>query len=99
MRVMGISRLIRLMDGATEPAVGNVRAFLAELGGADWISQDDVCETYPSAELDGRCVVVPLGEEQYVTLSIQYEVGIALIEHAGPKVKHEAQLRRTRVRA
>ena len=83
MRIAGTSRLIRAAMGCSAETCGAYRAFHAELIAASWQSPQDALSAYPNAELEAHRLVVPLDERHCVVVAINYQLEIALIEHAG----------------
>jgi hypothetical protein len=85
MRVAGRIMLIRLSRGALGDLAAGLRALLAELEEAQWKSEEEALEAYPSAEVDAHRLVISLDERHCAVVALNYQSEIALIEYAGLK--------------
>lgn len=83
MRIAGSLRLIRPAEDCSRELRGAFLALHAELVVASWHSPEDVLATYPHAEQEAHRLVVSIHGTHCAIIAINYELGIALIEHAG----------------
>ena len=65
---------------------GDVLALHAELEAAAWRSEADVRAAFPAAETRGHSVTIELDATRCVVLRINYQAGIALVDHAGRRL-------------
>jgi hypothetical protein len=87
MRLIGISRLLSLADGAADGLRGMISAFCAELAAAKWDSLDSALAAFPKAERRRHRLVVDLDDLHCVVVGINVEAHIVVVEFAGPRVK------------
>lgn len=83
MRLVGKLRLSDFAKCASPGVRGAAAAFLAEIEAADWSGPDEAFAAYPNAECSGCRLSISLDEDHCVTIAINYEAGIILIEFVG----------------
>jgi mRNA-degrading endonuclease HigB of HigAB toxin-antitoxin module len=83
MRLIGVPVLFELFQRADPMLNGAILALHAELEAAHWSRAEEVLAAYPNAVLKGRRLVVELDPRHRAKLSINYEMGIIMIEFAG----------------
>lgn len=87
MRLIGISKLVDFARSAADDLRNAVLALSAELGTANWQSDEEVRIAFPRATFTGRRVEIDLDEKNCVIVVFGYEVGVVLVEFAGLKVE------------
>lgn len=95
MRLIGKSELYALAETKDRELVQAVRALGAELEAADWHSLDNVLTAFPRAQLCEHRVTIDLDELNCAVIALNFEVGIALVEFAGPKSTPHPAIRKT----
>lgn len=85
MKLIGRDRLMSLIRTCARLR-GDVLALQAELEAAAWRSPDDVMAAFPKAETRGHSLVIGLDAAHCVELTINYQAGIALVDHAGRRL-------------
>lgn len=89
MRLMGTDKLhaLAIVEGH---ALAHAAACLAaELAAARWTHPDDAAADFPKAIFRGHRMVIRLPDRHSAVLVINYRLGIALVESAGPETEME----------
>jgi hypothetical protein len=87
MKLMGVAKLLELIQDCDGPRAGAVAALSAELKSADWSDRSDAANDYPSAIIHGRRLQIAIDDRHCVVVVVNYEAGVILIEFAGPVEK------------
>jgi len=82
---MGIGKLSALAKVGDGSLVGAVEVLRIELVRGCWKSQDEFCEFYPQAVVDGPKARIFLDDDNAVSvdLIVNFASGMVLIKHAG----------------
>lgn len=84
MKVIGRSELHALARTNDRDLRDAVFAFGAELEAANWRAIEDARMAFPQARFAEHRLAIDLDERHYVLVALNFEVGIAAVEFAGP---------------
>ena len=87
MRLIGKSALFTLAQSVTAVLRDDVRALAAELEAAEWLSASEAAGAFPRARFSDHRLIIDLDQRHCAVVAIQYELGIALVEFAGPTLE------------
>lgn len=93
MRLIGKSELFTLAQSAASDLRNAVHSLAAELEAAAWRSITEAEAAFPLAALTGHRLIIDLDDRHCAVVVIQYELGIALVEFAGPTVEWSGKKR------